>query len=105
MQTDLMGQTPTARLQIDWLKKEPGKITHRQAGESAVDHPNHEPWRTHSCVPRGDSSRLLCVLSPGRVHESPEHRQECQAGIPCEFRVWGTEALYVVDGSVFPTSI
>jgi choline dehydrogenase-like flavoprotein len=22
-----------------------------------------------------------------------------------EFRVWGTEALYVVDGSVFPTSI
>jgi choline dehydrogenase-like flavoprotein len=22
-----------------------------------------------------------------------------------EFRVWGTDALYVVDGSVFPTSI
>jgi choline dehydrogenase-like flavoprotein len=40
------------------------------------------------------------LQSSNKMGSSPEN-----SVVSREFRVWGTEGLYVVDGSVFPTSI
>ena len=64
-------------------------------------------------IRQADAVKRILQLIPNRTIVTSAHLQATNklgasardGVVSTDFKVWGTEGLYVVDGSIFPTSI